>query len=84
MKQQGLYLGSNMPLITDSSNVLYNSLGAYVHTNGNITSRVRKYPLTNANDIGDIGITAGGKLYAISMEGYPLAIGEYVVFAFIV
>lgn len=82
--QQGLYLSSNMSLMTDSSGVLYASLGAYVKKDGSVLARARKYKLTNANDAGDIGITSGGKLYAVSYSGYPLATGDYVVFAFIV
>lgn len=81
---QGLYFGTNMDLMTDSSNILYRSIGAYVHKNGGISARVRKYNLTNANDIGDISITASGRLYAICSANYPLATGDYTIFAFIV
>lgn len=83
-RNQGVFLGTNMSLMTDSSNVLYKSVSAYVHTNGAISVRARKYPLTGANDVGDIDITSGGALRAVAYSGYPFATGEYVVMAFIV
>lgn len=84
VRNQGLYLGTNMPLMTDSANVLYKSLSAYVHTNGSILARTRKYDLTGANDVGDIDITTNGTLRAVSTSAAPVVPGEYVVFAFIV
>ena len=80
---QGLYFGTNKALMAQDDGVNCYSLSAYKHSNGATVARMRGYGLTSPNDIGDIGITSAGTLYALAMDGYPLAVGDYVVIAFI-
>lgn len=80
---QGVYLCTNKVRATDSAGVLYKSMSMYVHSNGAVNPRMRKYGLNNANDIGDLSITSAGVLRAISYGTYPLVAGEYTVMAFL-
>ena len=80
---QGVFLNTNMPLMQVQEVDQY-SLSAYKHSNNNISARMRKYKLTNANDMGDLGINTSGTLYAVAYGDYDFAVGDYVIFAFIV
>ena len=80
---QGVFLNTNMPLVQVNEQDQY-SLSAYKHSNNNVSARMRKYQLTNANDMGDLGINTSGTLYAVAYGDYDFAVGDYVIFAFIV
>lgn len=80
---QGVWLCTNSNIASDSSNVLYKSISLYVHSNGNISIRPRKFDLTNTTDIGDAGIGTDGQLFVAAYNGYPVAAGEYCVLAFL-
>lgn len=83
---QGVYLNTNMALIRSADNLDHHGISAYKHTNGGITVRARKPSLVNAStqgDIGDIILSPYGSLSIIAYSGYPLAVGDYVVIAFI-
>lgn len=80
---QGVYLCTNKVRATDSAGVLYKSMSMYVHSNGGVSPRMRKYGLTNANDMGDLSITTNGTLKAVATSSYPLVAGEYTVMAFL-
>lgn len=81
---QGMYLCTNANKAMDSTGILYKSMSLYVHSNGGISARARKYGVTDGNNIGDIQITASGSLRILVAASYPLVAGEYVVFAFLV
>lgn len=81
---QGVYLTTNKPIMQEDSGINYCSMSAYKHSGGYFVARMRKYTLTNANDAGDLGIKSSGALYAIAYGDYDMAVGDYVVFAFII
>lgn len=81
---QGMYLTTNAPRMQDDSGVNYCSMSAYKHSSGTTPARMRKYTLTNANDAGDIGIKPTGALYAVAYGDLDMAVGDYVIFAFII
>ena len=81
---QGVFLNTNMPLVKDGDNITLYGLSAYKHSGGAIAARMRKYNLTSANDVGDLGIKSDGRLYAVAYGDYDFAVGEYAVVAFIV
>jgi hypothetical protein len=83
--KQGVFLNTNMPLVK-TAGVTYYSLSAYKHRSNVTTARMRKYTLTNGNDIGDLMITTSGTLQAVTgnTDTFAFALGDYVVFAFIV
>lgn len=80
---QGVYMQSNRALMAKSDGTGQYSLSAYVNSSGGITARMRTYPLTTSNNIGDLCVTESGGLYALATSNQPLAIGEYTVIAFI-
>lgn len=79
---QGVFLGTNM-ILANAASTNYYSLSAYKHSNDSITARMRKYALSAANNVGDLNITSNGKLQVIATSSYPMAVGDYVVIAFI-
>ncbi len=80
---QGIFVASNMKLMQDGNGVGYNSISSYVNQGGYINARMRDCPLTQASDIGDIGVTNSGALFSLAVGDYPVANGDYVIIAFI-
>lgn len=78
---QGVWMCTNSSIMSDGSNILYKSISAYVHSNGSVLVRQRKYGLTDASDVGDAYIDTNGQLSVIAYDGYPVAAGEYCVIA---
>lgn len=78
---QGIYVTTNSVLMEDAGGVQLKSMSAFLHSNGGTVARIRRYGLTEPNDIGDMGITSEGVLRVVSYEGYPLIPGEYCVIA---
>jgi hypothetical protein len=82
---QGIHLCSNMAFYADSTASYYsmysrlpvNTDGVYSYTRSN------NLLVSSGQNIGDMMVSAGGKLQGIASATYPWAAGEYVVLAFI-
>lgn len=82
---QGVYLCTNSPLISDSDGTVYKGLSAFVNRTGSISTSARSVGVESyaGTNIGDVWISVNGVLHVVALDSHPLAPGEYTVVAFL-
>lgn len=81
-------VGSNRALCSSGGNDYYSMYTRYINDDGDVNAYTRTIRLVDAStkgDIGDIGVTAGGKIFVNMTTGtqYMLQAGEWSITAFL-